>query len=102
MTDLDLTPEQWKMARQAGASFTDESDLEPVGEYGEQLPLDGTGPKAGELYRNVHTGNIGCVTRTTTRRRLWITLRHQGRLTEVTPETLSEHWERCHPDGTVL
>lgn len=102
MTDVELTPAQWRMARQAGASFTDESELEPVGEFGEQLVLDGLGPPAGATFLNVHTGMMGCVVRTATRRRMWITMRHNGRLTEMTPEGLAEHWRACRADGTLL
>lgn len=90
------------MARQAGASFTDESELEEVGEYGEQLALDGLGPPAGATYMNRHTGLMCCVIRTATRRRQWITVRYQGKLTEMTPETLAEHWQACRVDGSLL
>lgn len=102
MTDLDLTPEQWKMARQAGASFTDESELVPVGEFGEQLTLAELGPHGGELYRNKHTGLVGCVVLTATRRRTWVTIRHNGRVTDVTLGVLAEHWDPCRPDGSLL
>jgi hypothetical protein len=102
VSDLDLTPTQWKMARQAGASFTDESDLEPVGEFGEQLTLAELGPHGGDLYRNVHTGLVGCVVRTATRRRTWVTIRHSGRLTDVSLDQLAKHWRACRPDGSLL
>lgn len=102
MTDLDLTAEQWRMARQAGASFTDESELEEVGEYGEQLALDGLSPPAGQLLLNVHTGLMACVIRTATRRKCWVTVRYQGRLTDILLDQLAEHWKACHADGSLL
>lgn len=101
MSDLELTPEQWRMARQAGASFNVEDPEEELRQAGEQLALDGLGPHPGDTYRNAHTGEIATVVTSTTRRKSWVTLRHSNRLTEVPLAWLGEHWLACRPDGSL-
>lgn len=96
----DLTPEQRKQCYQAGAAFADESPTAIDSPFGQQLMLDGTGPELGTLYRNVHTGEIGCVVKLTQRRYAWVTLRVSDRLTEIPQGWLQEHWAPCRPDGT--
>lgn len=101
MMDLDLTPAQWRMARQAGAAFTDEQTpaIDPA--VGQQLALPGMGPALGELYRNVHTGQVGCVVATREGRRGWVTLRVNDRLTDVDFTWLGKHWVPARADGTA-
>ena len=102
MSDLELTRERWAMARQAGAAFRDEDPGMIETPYGDQPVLPGMGPQPGALFRNRHTGSIGTVVRVTTRRRLWVTLRHDGRLTEIPGHWLGDHWRPCRPDGSLL
>jgi hypothetical protein len=101
MSDLELTAEQWAMARQAGAAFTDESSTHVEHPYGQQLMILGTGPQLGDLYRNVHTGQVGCVVKLRQARYGWVTLRVGDRLTDVQFGWLGEHWVPCGPGGTV-
>ena len=100
MGDIDLTAEQWRMARQAGAAFTSEDEAEQLPLLGTQLSLPGLGPDPGELFRNVHTGEIGTVITAATRRKSWVTIRRGGRLTDVPLHWLEKHWAPCRPDGT--
>lgn len=97
--DLDLTPEQWAMCRQAGAAFTGESDTRVEQPDGQQLSFDGQGPALGELFRNQHTGTIATVVKVQQRTHLWVTLRAGGRLTEIPAGWLGQHWTPCRPDG---
>lgn len=101
MSDLELTPEQWRMARQAGAALAPDSEEQHLAEGGRQLSFDGLGPGVGELYKNVHTGEMACVVSTATRRKSWVSLRHGGRVTEVPLSWLGEHWLACRPDGRL-
>lgn len=102
MSDLDLTPEQWRMARQAGAAFTPDTEEQAAGQAVEQLALDGLGPVAGSLLMNAHTHTIGTVVSAATRRRAWVKIRHNGRVTEIPLSWIGEHWHACRPDGTLL
>lgn len=88
------------MARQAGASFHSEEDSEQLPEAGQQLALDGLGPAPGDLMLNTHTGIIGCVVSFETRRKGWVTIRHNNRQTTVPLEWIGKHWVPCRPDGT--
>lgn len=97
----ELTPEQRRMARQAGAAFTpDSEEQELLGEH-EQLALDTLGPQPGELYLNTHTGEIGCVVTAATRRKSWVKVRRSGHITEIPLHWLGVHWKPCRPDGTL-
>lgn len=102
MSDIELTADEWRMARQAGAAFTDESPTHVEHPFGQQLQIPGTGPQLGDLFRNVHTDQIGCVVRLRQGRYGWVTLRIGDRLTDVTHEWLGVHWLPCRPDGTLL
>lgn len=101
MGDIELTPAEWRMVRQAGAAFKDESPTAVETPFGQQLMIDGTGPQLGALYRNRHTGQIGCVVRLRQGRYGWVTLRVSGWLTDVKHSVLAEHWQACRPDGRL-
>lgn len=101
MSDLDLTREQWAMARQAGAAFTPDSEEQDLGGEGEQLAIDTLGPQPGELYLNTHTGEIGCVVTAATRRKSWVKIRRSGHVTEIPLHWLGTHWKPCRPDGSL-
>ena len=100
MSDVELTREQWRMVRQAGAAFQPPDEEQGVGEH-EQLSIVGLGPQPGELLLNVHTHAIGCVVSAATRRKAWVKIRHNGRLTDVPLNWVGEHWKPCRPDGTL-
>ena len=102
MGDIELTPAEWRLARQAGAAFDDESPTHVEHPFGQQLQLAGVGPEMGALYRNRHTGQIGCVVRLRRGRYGWVTLRVGDRLTDVKHSVLAEHWRPCRPDGRLL
>jgi hypothetical protein len=89
------------MAYQAGAAFTDESPTAVDTPFGQQLMLPGTGPELGELYRNKHSNQVGCVVRLRQGRYGWVTLRVSDRLTDVQFTDLEKYWQPCRPDGTV-
>lgn len=99
MIDRDPTKEEWALARQAGASFADDTATEIQTVFGQQLMLDGTGPRPGDLYRNLHTGTIATVRHIKQRKYAWVTLRRDGRDTDVTLDGLAEHYVACRPDG---
>ena len=102
MTDTDnLSAEQWRMARQAGAAFRDEDPTAVETPFGQQLTIPGTGPQLGGLWRNRHTGEMGCVVKLRQGRHGWVTLRAGGRVTEIPVGWLGDHWQECRPDGTV-
>lgn len=98
----ELTPEQRKLCYQAGAAFADESPTAVDTPFGQQLMIPGTGPALGALYRNRHTGDVGCVVKLRQGRYGWVTLRVGDRLTDVQFPWLSEHWAPCRPDGSLL
>jgi hypothetical protein len=101
VSDIEITPAQWRMARQAGASFQNDTESEPVPEHGQQLIFDQLGPQPGDLLRNVHSGEIACVVTMATRRKTWVTVRRSGRLTEVELSWIGEYWQPCRPDGSL-
>lgn len=98
----DLTPQQRKMARQAGAAFTPPVEEQADTRYGAQMMLAGTGPAAGDTYMNRHTNQIATVIGIRQGRYAWVKLRRDGRSTELTLPELQEHYQRCRPDGTLL
>lgn len=101
MPDIELTKEQWAMCRQAGAAFADESPTAVEHPCEQQLMFGGTGPRLGDLYRNRHTGAVGCVVRVRQARYAWVTIRVSDRLTDVPLGWLDQHWQPCRPDGTI-
>lgn len=98
----NLTREQWAMARQAGASFRDEDPTAVETPLGQQLVIDGIGPRLGDVYRNRHTDQIGCVVKVTQRKYAWVTLRVGSRLTDIPAGWIGKHWDACRPDGSLL
>lgn len=78
------------------------TDHELSGDHGSQLMLDGLGPQEGTTYRNRHTHAIGTVVRVTRRRYAWVTIRADGSDSDMPLAWLSEHWQPCRPDGTLL
>jgi hypothetical protein len=102
MSDIELTPEQWRMCRQAGASFADESPTAVDTPHGQQLMIGGLGPVPGDLFRNRHTGDIGCIVKIAQRQYAWATLRVSDRLTTIPVGWLGQHWDACRPDGSLL
>lgn len=102
MGDIELTRDEWRMVRRAGAAFNDESPTHVEHPYGQQLQIPGTGPELGALYRNRHTDQIGCVVRLRQGRYGWVTLRVSDRLTDVLHSVLAKHWAPCRPDGRLL
>lgn len=100
MSDYNLTPAEWRMARQAGAAFTQEDATEVTTQFGQQLALEGTLPQPGETYRNVHSGTIGTVTEVQQRRRTWVKMRHGNHVTELPLDWIGKHWLPCRPDGS--
>lgn len=97
-----LTPAEWKMCRQAGAAFADEDTTTVQTAHGQQALIPGVGSQLGDLYRNRHTGLIGCVVKVRQGRYQWVTLRIGSRLTDCPFGWIGVHWDRCRPDGTLL
>lgn len=89
------------MARQAGAAFADEDITAVDTPFGQQQMIVGLGPQLGECYVNVHTGRIGHVVKLRQGRYAWVTLRADGRLTDIPVGDLGTHWQPCRPDGTI-
>lgn len=54
------------------------TDHETSGDHGDQLPLAGLGPVAGEVYLNTHTHYRAVVIRTEQKRLAWVHFREQG------------------------
>lgn len=102
MSDIELSREQWAMARQAGAAFTDEDPDAVQTPYGQQQVIPGVGPLIGTTYRNRHTGMIATLVALRDGRFQWAKLRYAGHYTEVPVGWLDEHWQACKPDGTLL
>lgn len=102
MSDIDLTPEQWRQARQAGAAFAPPVEEQALTPYGQQLALPGTTPAPGSLWRNRHTFAIVTVLSVEQRRYAWIHFRRDGRQSTHTLTTFLEHHQACRPDGTLL
>lgn len=101
MSDIDLTPEEWRLARQAGAAFTADTNEQDAGEEGEQLAIANLGPQPGELLLNIHTQTICCVISAATRRKTWVKLRRNGRVTEIPLTDIGKHYRPCRPDGSL-
>jgi len=89
------------MARQAGASFSVDDPEEQARQAAQQLAIPTLGFQPGELLRNAHTGDIGCVIRVEQRLYAWVVLRVKGQLHEVTVTEIGEHWFPCRPDGSA-
>lgn len=101
MSDVELTAAEWRMCRQAGAAFAQEDATEVQTKYGQQLMFGQLGPAPGELYRNTHTGAVGTIVGVRQDRRCWVTVRHDGRRTEIPLDWLGVHWVPCRPDGSL-
>lgn len=101
MIEGELTREQWRMARQAGAAFEPPDEEQALVGEQQQLAFDRLGPQPGDLLLNIHTGTIGCVVAAATRRKAWVKIRHNGHITEVALSWIGKHWKPCRPDGTL-
>lgn len=102
MSDIELTREQWRMARQAGAAFAPPAEEQANTPYGQQLALPGTMPAPGSTWRNRHTFSIVTVLRVEQRRCAWIHFRRDGRQSTNTLDAFLKHHQACRPDGTLL
>lgn len=102
MSDIDLTPEQWRMARQAGAAFTDESQAVVTSPYGAQLSLLDDDPAPGSTWRNIHTGAICTVIDIEQRAYAWVNFRRDGRQSTGTLTAFLKHHRPCRADGRPL
>lgn len=102
MSDVDLTPEQWRQARQAGAAFTPPAEEEALTPYGQQPVIGGMMPAPGSLWRNRHTFSIVTVLSVEQRRYAWVHFRRDGRQSTDTLTGFLEHHQPCRPDGTLL
>lgn len=102
MSDLDLTPEQWRQARQAGAAFQPPVEEEVLTPFGQRLALPGTAPAPGSLWRNRHTFSIATVLTVEQRSYAWVHFRRDGHQSTSTLASFLEHYQACRPDGTLL
>jgi hypothetical protein len=71
------------------------TDHEAASAHGDQLALEGLGPVAGEPYKHKFTGTIATVVAVRQRDRCWVTLRRDGRLTDVPLDWLEASYEHC-------
>ena len=62
-----------------------------------QESLLGDVPKVGERYQRVDRGWLATVISVRVDRRTWITLRYQGKLTDITLENFRRYWTRFDP-----
>lgn len=102
MSDINLTPEQWRLARQAGAAFAPPAEEQADTPYGQRPTIPGSTPAPGSLWRNRHTFAIVTVLRVEQRRCAWIHFRRDGRQSTGTLAAFLEHHQACRPDGTLL
>ena len=101
MIDGELTPDQWRLARQAGAAFRDETTQVETSRHGPQTVIPGLAPLEGQMYRNRHTGGICTVLSIVQRRKCWVIFRYQNREYDCDLPAFEKAWEPCRPDGRV-
>jgi hypothetical protein len=67
----------------------------------EQLAITELTPQPGTLWRNIHDGRIAVIVHLDQRRRTWVKVRRDGRLTDMPLSALLEHYRpHEHPVPT--
>ena len=95
-----LTAEQLEMAALAGASGRDDLADGTGRLFGDQLDPDPDVPRAGDTYRNEHTGYICTVTGVRRSRGLIVEYRNNGSPSSVPLATFLRVWKPCRGNGT--
>jgi hypothetical protein len=70
------------------------TDHELSGAHGNQLALGALAPMIGDRYRNVHSQAIMTVLSVVQRQRCWVTIRLDGRESEIPLEWIDRHWRK--------